>query len=121
MSNTIGKKIRELRVIRSLSQDNIADEIGMSSGNYAKIERGEIEINSTHLIDLAKILKVKVGDFFEKEELHKNFINESKTDYGYATKAEVSDLAYAIIKLTKSIERIEEQLLSNTKKKNGKK
>lgn len=71
VSNKIGKKIRQLRVISGLSQDNIADEIGMSHGNYGKIERGEIDIDSSRLITLAKVLKVSVGDFSKS---HQNLI-----------------------------------------------
>ncbi|HRG02236.1 MAG TPA: helix-turn-helix transcriptional regulator [Bacteroidia bacterium] len=112
MSNKIGKKIRQLRVISGLSQDNIADEIGMSHGNYGKIERGEIDIDSSRLITLAKVLKVSVGDFFE--ESSKSNLKESKSEYGFATKDEVADLAHAIIKLTKAVERIEEQLPAST-------
>ena len=109
MSNKIGKKIRQLRTLSGLSQDNIADEIGMSNGNYAKIERCEIEISSTHLIELARALKVKVGDFFEDKI---SFAKEHKVEYGFATKEEVADLAHVILKLTKAVERIEEQLPS---------
>lgn len=112
VSNKIGKKIRQLRVISGLSQDNIADEIGMSHGNYGKIERGEIDIDSSRLITLAKVLKVSVGDFFE--ESSKSNLKESKSEYGFATKDEVADLAHAIIKLTKAVERIEEQLPAST-------
>ena len=112
VSNKIGKKIRQLRVISGLSQDNIADEIGMSHGNYGKIERGEIDIDSSRLITLAKVLKVSVGDFFE--ESSKSNLKESKSEYGFATKDEVADLAHAILKLNKAVERIEEQLPAST-------
>lgn len=108
VSNKIGKKIRQLRSLSGLSQDNVADEIGMSNGNYGKIERGEIDIDSTRLIALAKVLKVSVGDFFE--EPSKANLKEAKSEYGYATKEEVANLAHAILKLTKAVERIEEQL-----------
>ena len=67
VSNKIGEKIRQLRVLGGLSQENVAEEIGMSHGNYGKIERGEIDVSSTHLIQLAKVLKVNVSDFFENK------------------------------------------------------
>ncbi|MBA4239810.1 MAG: hypothetical protein C0448_03735 [Sphingobacteriaceae bacterium] len=122
VSNTIAEKIRQLRVIRGLSQENVADEIHMSHGNYGKIERGEVDINSSKLIKLAKVLKVNVGDFFE--ESLRATLKESKSEYGYATKDEVADLAHAILKLTKAVERIEEQLPKKkmiVKKRTGKK
>jgi transcriptional regulator with XRE-family HTH domain len=108
VSNIVGEKIRQLRVVSGLSQENIAEEIGMSYGNYGKIERGEIDVNSTHLIAIAKVLKVNVSAFFET----KSGVNSSepKLNYGYATKGELLALADAIVKLTKAFEHIEEQL-----------
>ncbi len=108
VSNKIGKRIRQLRAVSGLSQDNVADEIGMSPGNYGKIERGEIDIDSTHLISLAKSLKVTVGDFFEEKP--KANVKENLSDYGFATKAELAEIAHAVLKISKAIERIEEQL-----------
>ena len=108
VSNTVGEKIRQLRVVSGLSQENVAEEIGMSYGNYGKIERGEIDVSSTHLIAIAKVLKVNVSAIFETK-LGIN-ISEPKLNYGYATKDELLDLATAIIKLTKTVEHIEEQL-----------
>lgn len=108
MSNIVGEKIRQLRVINNLSQENVAEEIGMSYGNYGKIERGEIDVNSTHLLAIAKVLKVNVSAFFDTK-IGVN-ISEPKSNYGYATKDELYDLAAAIIKLTKAVEHIEEYL-----------
>ena len=108
MSNTIGEKIRQLRVLSNLSQENVAEEIGMSYGNYGKIERGEIDVSSTHLIAIAKVLKVNVSAFFDTKI--GVTISEPKSNYGYATKDELGELAAAIIKLTKAVENIEEQL-----------
>lgn len=122
VSNKIGEKIRQLRVLAGLSQENIAEEIGMSHGNYGKIERGEIDVSSTHLIQLAKVLKVNVSDFFETK-LKAN-IKEPKTEYGYATKAELSEIAQALQYLTKIVEKMQETSSNkkeSTKKKYGKK
>jgi len=55
VTNKIGKKIRHLRVLSGLNQDTITDEIGLSNRNFGKIELGKIDIDSMHLIALAKI------------------------------------------------------------------
>ncbi len=106
VSNRIGEKIRQLRVLGGLSQENVAEEIGMSHGNYGKIERGEIDVSSTHLIQLAKALKVNVSDFFENK-LKVN-AKEPKGEYGYATKDELSEIAQALQQLTKVVEKLQE-------------
>ncbi len=117
MQNKIGEKIRQLRLLNGLSQEDVAEEIGMSHGNFGKIERGEIDVNSTHLVAIAKILKVNVSDFFE----HKNkpIVNEPKGEYGYATKAELSDIVLAIERLTKIVEKLQDK--NSEKKENQKK
>jgi transcriptional regulator with XRE-family HTH domain len=41
----IGTKIRKIREIKGLSQENIAKELSMSITGYGKIERNEVSIN----------------------------------------------------------------------------
>lgn len=106
VSNKIGEKIRQLRVLGGLSQENVAEEIGMTHGNYGKIERGEIDISSTHLIKLAKVLKVSVNDFFENK-LKVNS-KESKAEYGYATKVELLEIGQALQHLTTIVEKLQD-------------
>lgn len=108
VNKKVGEKIRQLRVVAGLSQENIAEEIGMSHGNYGKIERGEIDVSSSHLIQIAKVLKANVGEFFE--ERAKANIKETKTDYGYATKAELAEVTHALHTLTQAIEKLQEEL-----------
>lgn len=114
-SKKLGEKIRRLRAMKGYSQANIAEDLGITPGAYAKIERGEIDPNTSRLFDIAKSLDVPITEFFE--ETAKANIKEIKTDYGYATKAEVSDLAHAILKLTKVVEKIQEQLPQKAAKK----
>lgn len=121
-SKKLGDKIRRLRAMKGYSQANIAEDLGITPGAYAKIERGEIDPNTSRLYEIAKSLDVPITEFFE--EAHKANAKETKPDYGFATKAELADLAHAILKLTKAVERIEEQLpkkKATAKKKYGKK
>jgi transcriptional regulator with XRE-family HTH domain len=109
VNNTIGKKIRQLRVLNGFSQENVADELGMSNGNYGKIERGDIDIDSTLLIKLAKVLKVSVGDFFE--ENIKPTITERKDDfYGFATKDDVASISNYIKSLSEELEKLRAEI-----------
>ena len=104
-----GKKIRQIRVQNNLSQENVADELGMSNGNYGKIERGDIDIDSTLLIKLAKVLKVSVGDFFEDK--FKPTITERKDDhYGYATKDDIASISNYIKSLSQELEKLRAEI-----------
>ena len=121
-SKKLGEKIRRLRAMKGYSQANIAEDLGITPGAYAKIERGEIDPNTARLYEIAKSLDVAVTEFFDDKP--KANVKETKPEYGYATKDEVADLAHAILKITKAVERIEEQLPKKkaaAKKKYGKK
>lgn len=37
----LGNKIRKIREIKGLKQENVADKIGLSLSSYGKIERGK--------------------------------------------------------------------------------
>ncbi|MDX1907139.1 MAG: helix-turn-helix transcriptional regulator [Bacteroidia bacterium] len=59
---TVGDKIRFLRQSLELTQENVADALQMSSGGYAKIERGETDLSLTRLHQIADVLGVKASD-----------------------------------------------------------
>ncbi len=121
-SKKLGERIRRLRAMKGYSQANIAEDLGITPGAYAKIERGEIDPNTARLYEIAKSLEVSITDLFE--ETTKASVKENKSEYGYATKSELADLAHAILKISKAVERIEEQLPKKKaapKKKYGKK
>jgi transcriptional regulator with XRE-family HTH domain len=107
VNRKIGDRIKDYRLIHRLSQDNVAEEIGMSAGNYGKIERGEIDISSSHLVKLAKILKVHVGDFFEDRSAQ---TKEKSHSYGYATKEELHQLSDTVLQLVREVEKLRESL-----------
>ncbi len=52
----MNKKLRELRLQKGLSQENIAFELGISQKSYSDIENGKTELKHKKIIQLAKIL-----------------------------------------------------------------
>jgi transcriptional regulator with XRE-family HTH domain len=112
--NSVGEKIRQLRLLAGLSQENIADEIGMSHGNFGKIERGEIDINTHHLFAVSKALKVDVVDLFDFN--NNNSTRDIKNKFGFATKADIDKLTDSLNTLSKAIESIRVQVHSSNKK-----
>ena len=57
----VGKKIRDLRKIASMSQEEFAHEIEMGSSSFGRIERGEQNTTLLNLAKIAKALGVKIG------------------------------------------------------------
>jgi transcriptional regulator with XRE-family HTH domain len=104
----IADRIRTIRTLKRLTQENVADELGISHGAYAKIERGETDPNTSRLLEIAKVLKVDVTEFFEEGRIPS--ITENKSSYGFATKDEVEGLAKLVHNLTKEIEKLRQEL-----------
>lgn len=103
--NKVGKNIRQFRVLKGLSQENVADEIGMTHGNFGKIERGEIDVNATILQKIARVFNVPVSELFELKSKPIQF-KESNNQYGFASKEDINVLLKAIQKLSNEIERL---------------
>ena len=60
----LGKQIRKLREKSGLSQEAFASEAGLDRAYYGGVERGERNIASINLIQIAATLRVEVGDLF---------------------------------------------------------
>ena len=58
----IGKKLRDIREKRNLSQEEVANATGISATYYAGIERGEENPTGTVLEGICKALKIKSSD-----------------------------------------------------------
>ena len=58
----IGKKIRRIREEKSLSQANVAKDAGISSGYYARIERGIENPSIMVLESICKVFKIKSSE-----------------------------------------------------------
>ncbi|TAE14721.1 MAG: XRE family transcriptional regulator [Bacteroidetes bacterium] len=60
LNEKLGEKIRCIREIQGLTQQNMADALGITNTAYAKKERGETNIKPERLQEIAKVLGVKV-------------------------------------------------------------
>ncbi|MGZ3862630.1 MAG: helix-turn-helix domain-containing protein [Bacteroidia bacterium] len=105
MKQKIADRIRTIRTLKRLTQENVADEIGITHGAYAKIERGETDPNTNRLAEIAKVLKVDISEFFDDPDAKENKIN-----YGYASKEDVESLAKMVTSLAKEIEKLRQEL-----------
>lgn len=64
MSFDIGEKIRCLRVLQGLTQEELADRAELSKGFISQIERDLTSPSISTLEDILRCLGVSVGDFF---------------------------------------------------------
>ena len=62
MNKLLGEKIKALRCLKNLTQEQIANEIGISRQKFARIEKGMNNVNLDVLAKIAKVLDVSVAD-----------------------------------------------------------
>ena len=70
-------KIRMMRELRQLSQEDMAEKINMSPSGYAKIERGETRLQYDKLVQIAQIFNVSLSDLVDNDKGVIFFMNEN--------------------------------------------
>lgn len=58
------EKISSIRRIKGWSQEQMAEQLGMSANGYAKIERGETDVQLSRLKKIAEIFGIELKDLF---------------------------------------------------------
>ncbi|NCI51978.1 helix-turn-helix domain-containing protein [Sediminibacterium roseum] len=112
MKKLIGTRIRKLRESKDLTQENIASELDITAGAYAKIERGETDPSITRIKQIADILKVDVTFFFQEQPAGLSLVAEPESNkYStYASREDVENLAQLIRQINTKLEKLESQI-----------
>jgi len=59
----LGQKIRYERMKKNLSQEDLADLVGLSKQSISALETGTSNVKFTNLYNIAKTLDLNLGDF----------------------------------------------------------
>lgn len=70
----IGERIKEARLKKNLTQEKLAEKLGISTAFLSRLERGSSQINLKRLIEICSILDVNVGYII-------NGINQKSNSY----------------------------------------
>jgi len=62
-----------MRTVKNLSQEEMAEKLGISANGYGKIERGETDVQWSRLEQIAEVLGITVKDLLNLNE--KTFFN----------------------------------------------
>lgn len=62
LEKIIGNKIRSIRTLKELSQENVAEMLSISVTAYSKIERGETDVQLSRLSQIANVFKVSIEE-----------------------------------------------------------
>lgn len=61
----VGQQIRWQRIQRSLSQEELSSQLGISYQQLHKYENGSNSVSASRLADIAQVLGIEASEFFE--------------------------------------------------------
>ncbi len=81
-----GKRLRDLRINKELTQEKMAESIGIQPENYSRIENGFSFPRPENIEKISKVLDVEVAELFQftnldnYEKILNALINKLKSD-----------------------------------------
>ena len=63
MRNCLGAQLRRLRIKKGLSQEQLADALGLSQSTVARIEAGKSKLGAHHLLLVCEALEMSLEQF----------------------------------------------------------
>lgn len=82
MAKHLNNNVKHLRGIRGISQQTLADKVGVDRSTISRIENGEIETTIDNAMKIAKVLCVNIEDLITKDL---SFDNGTLIDVDYDT------------------------------------
>jgi transcriptional regulator with XRE-family HTH domain len=98
MKKLFGKRLREIRIERGLTQEKTAELIGIKPENYSRLENGFAFPKPENIEKLSKVLNVRVCELFEFEHQkdYETILNEIITKL--SQDKETTALTYKFLK-----------------------
>ncbi|MGA7617041.1 MAG: helix-turn-helix transcriptional regulator [Thermoanaerobaculia bacterium] len=62
----VGRKIRQLRRQRKLTQVELAEKIGIHQSDLSRMEQGEYKVGLDTLLRILQTFNLSIGEFFEE-------------------------------------------------------
>jgi transcriptional regulator with XRE-family HTH domain len=120
------EKLRELRVIKGLSQEVVASQLGIDSGTYSRMERGVTELKFELVSTILKILTVTWDEFLKYDDqgqqtfsfqqgYNNSFLATAETSIVSYLKEELQALRSEVQELRKINLELTKQIISNNK------
>lgn len=70
MKKMFGKRLRELRTAKMLTQETVAELIDIKPENYSRIENGLSFPKPENIVKLSKVLDVEIAELFQFSHLN---------------------------------------------------
>lgn len=65
MKKMFGKRLRELRTAKMLTQETVAELIGIKPENYSRIENGLSFPKPENIVKISEVLGVEIAELFQ--------------------------------------------------------
>ena len=75
----VGRKIRQLRRQRKLTQVELAERIGIHQSDLSRMEQGEYKVGLDTLLKVLQTFDLSMGDFFEEGSRAQSVFDKLKT------------------------------------------
>lgn len=75
----VGRKIRQLRRQRKLTQVELAEKIGVHQSDLSRMEQGEYKVGLDTLLRILGTFDLTIGDFFEERAQSDTVISKFRT------------------------------------------
>ncbi|HEY3054194.1 MAG TPA: helix-turn-helix transcriptional regulator [Thermoanaerobaculia bacterium] len=75
----VGRKIRQLRRQRKLTQVELAERIGIHQSDLSRMEQGEYKVGLDTLLKILQTFDLSIGDFFDESNRTESVIDRFKT------------------------------------------
>ena len=72
----VGRKIRQLRRQRKLTQVELAQKIGIHQSDLSRMEQGEYKVGLDTLLRVLQTFDLSIGDFFEERPRETSVIDK---------------------------------------------
>jgi transcriptional regulator with XRE-family HTH domain len=84
----VGQRIKTLRAKKGISQEYLAEQLGLTQSTLARIEQGKTKLAASLLPTVCKTLDVDLEDIFSTEKvcIENNTFNDSSMLNGYVGK-----------------------------------
>ena len=74
----VGRKIRQLRRQRKLTQVELAERIGIHQSDLSRMEQGEYKVGLDTLLKILQTFDLSIGDFFDETSRTENVYDKFK-------------------------------------------
>ena len=72
----VGRKIRQLRRQRKLTQVELAEKIGIHQSDLSRMEKGEYKVGLDTLLKVLGTFNLGIGEFFEERPKEAGFVDK---------------------------------------------